>query len=74
MTAGHCNAATGDARDGMLAALAAIGLLLLLFGLFSLTGFLQKQIKAAREAKQKPPVDIPENRDLLMPEMAESAI
>ena len=74
LAAGHCNAATGDARDGMLAALAVIGFLLLLLGLTSLAGFLQKQIKAAREAKQKPHIDIPENRDLLMPEMAESAI
>ncbi|KAF0200522.1 MAG: hypothetical protein FD170_3408 [Bacteroidetes bacterium] len=74
LAAGHCNAATGDARDGMLAALAAIGLLLLLFGLFSLPGFLRKQIKAAREAKLKPHTDIPENKDLLLPEIDIAAI
>lgn len=70
MVASHCYAATGNARDGMLAALAVIGFLLLLLGLFSLPGFLRKQIKAAREAKLKPPTDIPGNKDLVMPEIA----
>jgi len=74
MAAIHCNAATGDARDGMLAALAVIGFLLLLSGIFSLPGFLRKQIKAAREAKLKPHTDIPENKDLIMPEISVSAI
>jgi len=74
MAAIHCNAATGDARDGMLAALAVIGFLLLLLGLTSLAGFLRKQIKAAREAKLKPHTDIPENKDLIMPEISVSAI
>jgi hypothetical protein len=74
MAATHCNAATGEAKDGMLAALAVIGFLLLLLGLFSLPGFLRKQIKAEREAKLKSHAAIPENKDLLMPEIPVSAL
>lgn len=75
LAAGHCHAATGNARDGLIAALAVIGFLLLLFGLFTLPGFLRKQFKAAREAKLKLQNDINnESKDLLLPETSFTAI